>query len=503
MILAKTAGRKINRSMKRFTDKSKMLRKKIKQTIAEHRMFQPGDKVLVGVSGGPDSVALLHLLVEMAPRYGLTLAVGHLNHALRGTAADRDADFVAELARRVGLPLHADKRDVRRFRRYHRLSLETAARQVRYSFFDELVTRHGFTRIALGHQMDDNAEQVLMNLLRGSGPTGLSGIPPVRDGLIVRPLIHVDRQQIMDYLAREDHDYVIDESNTDGRHLRNRIRSELIPLLAAEYNPRIVYNLNKTANVCRSENRWLEQTLDPIFDSCVVEHTECKIAMPVSKVTGLDPAVQRRLFRRAIQQVAGDLRKVSFDNIEAVRALAAVGKPGKTIDLPHRVRVCRTDTSLVFLREKGPLRDIPPDKWQKVPSFTYYITPPGDILIPEAGCRLVFTILDVSQFPKRFLADDPASGTTAFLDLDKLTFPVMIRNRKAGDRFSPLGLRGTQSVRKFLASREKDRRKRALCPVMVSKDRIVWVIGYGIADGVKIDSMTHRGVKVQVFLAKK
>ncbi len=490
--------------MKRFSDSRDILRKNIKQTIAEHRMFQPGEKVLVGVSGGPDSVALLYLLLEIALEYDLTLAVGHLNHDLRGTAADRDADFVAALARRIGLPLHADKRDVRQFRRRHRLSLETAARRVRYGFFKEIVERHGFTKVALGHQMDDNAEQVLINLIRGSGPTGLSGIPPVRDGLIVRPLIHVTRQQIIDYLAREKHDYRIDESNTDGRHLRNRIRSELIPLLAAEYNPRIVYNLHKTALVCRSENQWLDQTLDPIFDACVVGQSTDQIAMSVSQVAGLDPAVQRRLVRRVIRQVAGDLKKVSFENVEAVRALAADGRSWKTIDLPHRVRVCRTDTSLVFTREKESLRHIPPARpAETTASFTYYHTPPGEITIPEAGLRMVFTCLERGQIPKRFHADDPANDTTAYLDLDKLTFPVMIRSWKTGDRFSPLGLNGTQSVRKFLSSREKNRRKRSACPVMISDGRIVYIIGYGIADEVKIDSGTRRGIKVQVLLAKK
>ncbi|RUA03052.1 MAG: tRNA lysidine(34) synthetase TilS, partial [Deltaproteobacteria bacterium] len=488
---------KENRPMKRPVAETEAFREKIRQAIIEYRMFQPGDKVLVGVSGGPDSVALLHLLVEMAAGYDFVLGICHLNHDLRGAAADRDADFVAALARRIGLPLHTDKRDVRRFGRCHRLSLETAARRVRYGFFKEIVARHGFTKIALGHQMDDNAEQVLMNLLRGSGPTGLSGIPPVRDGLIVRPLIHVTRQQIMDYLDRGKHDYVIDESNTDGRHLRNRIRSELIPLLAAEYNPRIVCNLHKTARVCRSENQWIDQALDPVFDAAVVDRSTSQLAMSLSKISAHMPAVQRRLVRRAIRQVAGDLKKVSFENIEAVRRLAAAGTSWKTIDLPHRVRVQRMDRVLVFTREKRSLRDIPPARPEKtIAPFSYYYSPPGEIAIVEAGIRMVSTILERGQIPEQFHAGDPASETTAYLDLDKLTFPLMIRNRKAGDRFSPLGLGGTQSVRKFLSGREKDRRKRALCPVMISAGRIVWTIGHGIADEVKIDPATRRGVKV-------
>lgn len=490
--------------MKRLNEKTDMLRKKIRQTIAEHRMFQSGDTVLVGVSGGPDSVALLHMLVEMAPEYDFTLAIGHLNHALRGAASDRDAEFVTTLARRIGVPLFSDTRDVLRFRRRHRLSLETAARRVRYAFFKEIIVNHGFNKIALGHHMDDNAELILMNLFRGSGPTGLSGIPPIRDDLIVRPLIDLTRRQIMDYLVREKHDYVIDASNADRRHLRNRIRSELIPLLATEYNRKLVHNLNKMAIVCRSENRWLEHSLDPIFDTCVIDRTRNKIVISISEVAGLDPAVQRRLFRRAIKHITGDLRRISFENIEAARALLADGMSWKSIDLPHRTRVSRTDKSLVFTREKGSLRYIPPNSPAETKvSFTYYYTPPGEMIICEMGLRLVFTVLTTGQLPLEFHADDPAICSTAYLDLDKLTFPVIIRSRKAGDRFSPLGLGGTQSVRKFLAGRERDHHKRSSCPVMVSENRIVWIIGYGIADEVKIGPGTRRGLKVQVLLAKR
>ena len=479
-------------------DQSNALRQIVHRTIAVHRMFQSGDKVLIGVSGGPDSVALLHLLTEMGPDFDLTLAIAHLNHDLRETASDRDADFVTALAQRLNLALFSERRDVFCYRRRHRLSVETAARRVRYAFFSEIMEGHGFNKIALGHHMDDNAELILMNLFRGSGPTGLSGIPPVRDSKIVRPLIDLTRREIMDYLIRERYDYITDASNADRRHLRNRIRSELLPTLAAEYNPKLVHNLNKMAAVFRSENRWIEQTLDPIFDTCLIERTRNKIVFTIPAVAGHDPAVQRRLFRRAIKLLAGDLRRISFDNIEAVLALITIGQSGKSIDLPHRIRVSRTDKALVFSREKGSLRNIPPDGLAGTkPSFIYYYTPPGELIIDEMDLRLVFSILDTGGFPLEFHAADPAT----YLDLEKVTFPVIIRNWNAGDRFSPLGLGGTQSVRKFIAGREKDHRKRCLCPVMVSEDRIVWVIGYCIANEVKIDPGTRHALKVQVLLA--
>ena len=483
--------------------KAQRLQKKIRKTITTHRMLQPGDKVLVGVSGGPDSVALLHLLAALTPAYDLSLAVAHLNHCLRGADADRDAAFVAGLARRMGLPLYMDKRDVRLYRRQHRLSVETAARRVRYAFLKEVVDGNGLTKIALGHHMDDNAELILMNLLRGSGPTGLGGIPPVRDNRIIRPLIDFTRQEIMAYLAAEKLDYVIDASNTDCRHLRNRIRSELLPLLATDYNPGIVAGLNRTAAVCRAENRWFEEALDPFFDACVDLRTDDTIKLSVTKMAGQHPAVQRRLIRRAFKTISGDLRRLSFGHIETVRGLLTGPAGTRHMDLPHRIRVCRSGNRLVFKRLQQSLRRIPvSDRRPAVTPFAYLCPLPGEVMIPEAGLRLVFSALAAGQFPDRFPAADPAAAHAVYLDLDRLVFPVTIRNRRAGDRFSSLGLGGTQKLGRFLAGREKDHCRRAACPVMVSDNRIVCVIGYGIADDVKIGPDTRRGVKVDVLLAK-
>jgi tRNA(Ile)-lysidine synthase len=269
-------------------------------------------------------------------------------------------------------------------------------------------------------------------------------------------------------------------------------------MLVAEYNPRMAHNLNKMAAIFRSENRWIEQILDPIFDTCLIERTRNKIIFSIPEVADLDPAIQRRLFRRAINLLSGDLQRISFRNIEAMLALLGTGQTWKSLDLPHRTRVSRKDKVLIFSREKGSLRNIPPGGSAGVkPTVIYRYTPPGELVISEMGLRLVFSILDTGEFPLKFHAADPA----VYLDLEKLTFPLIIRNWYAGDRFSPLGLGGTQSVRKFLAGREKDHRKWSLCPVMISEDRIVWVIGYRIDDEVKIGPGTRHVLKVQVLLA--
>jgi len=212
----------------------------------------------VAVSGGPDSVALAHVLLNLSVEYFFRPAIAHLNHCLRGPDADRDAEFVSALARQLGVPIYAQKKDVRALQRRRRLSLEEAGRRSRYDFFDAVSAKHGFNKIALGHHSDDQAELVLMNLLRGSGPLGLSGIAPVREGKIVRPLIRLRRSEIIHYLAEKKIPYVTDTSNTDPAFMRNKIRHQLIPELQTAYNPRIVETSTGLERSCGLKtNGWM------------------------------------------------------------------------------------------------------------------------------------------------------------------------------------------------------------------------------------------------------
>ncbi|MCK5837915.1 MAG: tRNA lysidine(34) synthetase TilS, partial [Desulfobacula sp.] len=187
----------------------------IAQTILEFHLLEPGDRVLVAVSGGPDSVALVLSLLAVKKRYALTIGIAHMNHLLRGEESQRDNTFVKTLTDKLGLPFHGETIDVKTYAETHRLSLEEAGRDIRYRFFEQVADRHGYTKIATGHNKDDNAELVLMNLLRGTGPKGLSGIPTLRDGKYIRPLIRVSKNQILDFLKTENQSWVFDSSNTD------------------------------------------------------------------------------------------------------------------------------------------------------------------------------------------------------------------------------------------------------------------------------------------------
>ena len=286
------------------------------RTIGRHGMFTPGDNILAGVSGGPDSVALVHILVRLAERFSLSIGIAHLNHCLRGRESDRDARFVAELAKRMRLPCYSARKDVERGRQARKLSPEEAARRARYEFFEETAARHRFDKIALGHHADDNAELVLMYLLRGSGPVGISGIPPMRDGRYVRPMMDLNRRRIIEFLSENSISYITDSSNTDTRYLRNRIRHQLIPLLRNDYNPDISGTLNRLADILRAEESWLAATVRELFDRCLLAEDPDRVILSVPELRKMAAAPRRRVIRMAILRVKGNLRRIGLVHVD-------------------------------------------------------------------------------------------------------------------------------------------------------------------------------------------
>ena len=232
--------------------------KKVRETINCYNMLKTGDKVLVGVSGGPDSVCLLYVLKELRDEYSLSLHIAHLHHGIRGTEADEDVMFVQAIGDSIGIPVHIEYADIPSHAKIEHVSKQEAARDVRYKFFNTVTDKICADRVALGHTADDQVETFLMRILKGSGPHGLAGIPPVRDR-IIRPLIGVFREEINEYLSEYDIRYRIDSSNLSAVYLRNKIRLELIPYLAKDYNPNIMHTLIRSLNILRDENIFLDE----------------------------------------------------------------------------------------------------------------------------------------------------------------------------------------------------------------------------------------------------
>jgi len=476
----------------------KKILRTVRQTIASHRMLAAGDSVLIAVSGGPDSVTLAHVLHTLTAEYRLRLAIAHLNHCLRGKDADRDAEFVADFARRLDVPFYIGKKDVRHFQRSARLSLEEAARKVRYKHFEEIAARHGFNKIAIGHHSNDNAELVLMNLLRGSGPLGLSGILPVRDGKIVRPLIHLKRSNIVDYIAEKKLPFVTDASNLDQSLRRNRIRHHLIPELEKSYNPAIIDTLNRLGTIMRAEDQWFENVLSKDFNKCISLKGPDAISLDLGRFEGLATAAKRRIIRKAILSVKKDLRRITLLHIDAVLALIDKSPGVGCLNLPEGIQVALKAADLTINKSKTVI-PVSSDKsdGSAVIDYQYSITTPGVLSIKEAGATITLAEIEVDELP-----DFNDSGENlAFFDMDYLQFPLVVRNTRPGDRFSPLGLNGTQKVKKYFIDNKIPGPQRRICPLLLSGGKIIWVAGHRIDNCVKVISATRRILKAELLLA--
>lgn len=476
--------------------------KNVEHTITGYRMLQSGDSVLVSVSGGPDSVVLLHCLLALAPDFSLKLGVAHLNHCLRGEESDRDAEFVADLAEKHGLLFYGKKEDVRKFHEKTKLSMEEAARKIRYEFLSGTAEKQGFDKIAMGHNSDDNAELILMYLIRGSGPLGISGIPPVRDNVFIRPLIKSQRSGIMKFLEAEGLHCVYDSSNSDTEFFRNRVRHELLPVLKSSYNPNIIETLNRLGSILRCEEDWIDDVIRPVFDKAVTAYFNKKLILSVSGLAGMHRSVKRRVLRKAIEKVKGDLRGVTFSHIESVSDLLKSVSVSGYLDLPDQVRVEKYENGLIISRKKHPLRMLGrSDKGLETIDFEYTFFKSGfkpqTIQIKETGYSITFSGIVRDNLPENF----NTGQQVAYFDMSKLFFPMVIRNFRQGDRFTPLGMSGTQKLKKFFINNKIPRAQRIKCPILLDDKKIVWITGHRMDESVKIDANTRTILKAELFLA--
>ncbi|MEJ2729152.1 MAG: tRNA lysidine(34) synthetase TilS, partial [Deltaproteobacteria bacterium] len=380
------------------------------------------------------------------------------------------------------------------------LSLEEAARRVRYRFYDAIAAKFGYEKIALGHHSDDNAELILMYLLRGSGPLGLSGIPPMRDARIIRPLIDLKRTEILDYIAVKSLDCVVDSSNRDSQYLRNRVRNKLLPELKAEYNPKVVESLNRLASILDAEERWIESLIQPIFEKVIVFEKQGRIGFDIERLNQQNIAVRRRLIRKAVLKVKGNLRRVAFVHVEAAVKMAQKAAASSALDLPDRIRICRQNDVLTISREAQNLRHLAGvPLLASTPDYAYRLSSAGEVLIKEAALKIC-----LSEIPRSHIPDwhEPNQGErTVYFDMDKIRFPLAIRNFRPGDRFSPLGMTGSQKLSKFFIDHKVSKAERKKCPIVLSRNEIIWVVGHRLDNAVKIGPQTRRTLKAEVSLA--
>jgi tRNA(Ile)-lysidine synthase len=414
----------------------------------------------VAVSGGPDSVLLLHFLKMLAGEGGLTLAAVHFNHHLRAAESDGDEALVRELATSLQIDYLRGEADVGRVARERRDNLEAVARDLRYRYFFSLVDQGRLDLVATAHTANDQAETVLMRLLRGTGTRGLGGIYPLLEGKVVRPFLGLTRTEVMQEIAARGLPFRIDSSNLNVRLQRNKVRLELLPLLAKEYNPGIISLLNQFADRARDDEACLERLArDRAHPWRRREGREERI--PVRALLEFPPALARRVLRQMLQIVRGSSQGLTHTHIESLRRFAAEAQSGKIQNLPGGV-VARKEFSWLVV---GPTPSAPQRE-----DFSYPVTFPGELAVRELGCSFHFKILN---------RDDPGEAYNMNkrigLDPQKLRGELTLRNWRPGDRFCPVGSRGVRKLKELFRERKIPEVRRKGWPVLLCAGQVVWV----------------------------
>ncbi len=457
-----------------------------KSTCLNYGMIVPGDTVLAACSGGPDSMALVALLLELRGEMPFDIHIAHFNHKLRGEAR-ADEEFVREMTSEWVLPLTVGSKNVRLFAARQKLNLEEAGRKLRYDFLKDAARKTGAGKIATGHNQNDQAETVLMRIMRGTGATGLAGIAPVTgpDSCpLVRPLIEIERRDIVAYLMDNEIPFRSDETNLDRRFLRNRIRLELVPELEKNYEPRIVEHLARLARIIREEEELLDSFIRGLSRQFIIFQDK-RISLDVKTLAAAGPGLARRVVREFVRELKGDLRAVSFDDVDSILSLGE----GKEKPLGKNW-ILRRERGLVGIKKKT----ISPNP--------FLIHWDGEEVIPigETGEMYRGTIIRRSDEARWKKLEDGLRGDDhirAVLDLDKLVFPLLVRSRRPGDRYRPLGAPGRAKLKKIQRAKGIGEDKRARLPVFLSGKEIIWLPGLPVAESFKVSRTTKAAFVIE------
>lgn len=466
---------------------------KARKTIEKYAMLNPGDRVGVAVSGGADSVAILHVLSMLASEYDLALFILHLNHGVRGGESDGDEFFVMELGKSMGIPADSEKVSIPALREKRGGSLEDICRKERYSFFERMSQKHRLNKIALGHNLNDQTETVIMRFLRGSGLEGLKGFLPVRDGIYIRPFIDVTREEIISFLKERNISFVTDSSNRDNTYLRNRIRNNLVPELKASYNVKLEENIGRTADILRLEDDFIRESIEEIISDWEIDRDNARIN--IWKLKKLHPALQWRLIKTLLEDYSPVRNGIGYLHVKSVVDLIEGSRPSASVDLPLNLRAQREYDELIISQGEGEVAHISKNHFpdgREEGDFSYMVKIPGSVDIVETGVRMNFDVVDVCKV-------DAHSDNPVFMDYNSISLPLVVRNIRAGDRIQPLGMKGTKKIKALFIDEKVPKTGRKSISLLVDQKSVLWVPGMRLSDRVKITDVTEKVVKAEII----
>jgi tRNA(Ile)-lysidine synthase len=442
-------------------------------------------KLVVAVSGGPDSVCLLHLLSTLKEELGLTLHVAHLDHQLRGEESRADSKYVSVLAKRLGLPVTIGHADVKAFQKASRMTLEEAAREVRYSFLAGVCEKIGTSYVVTGHTQNDNVETILLHIVRGSGTRGLVGLKPLtprtigdREITIVRPMLDITKEEAIEYCHQVRLEPRADTSNFELSPLRNKIRLKLLPLLEG-YNSNISEALLRLSASAGDELDYLDEQVANLWGR-IAKRERDVITLDKNGLRDVHPALKRHLLRACLEQLPGGLKDIESRHIEDMLSLMDK-PPGRCIDLPYGL-VFMAGYDAYWLGKEADLPSpFPPLDGE------YHLNISGITELPgwQVEAKIVHTL------------DRDDNSLTAYMDADEVGPKLNVRTWKRGDRFQPLGMGCGKKLGEFMIDARIPRHWRHNIPVVASSSGIVWLAGYRLDERVKVTPATKRVLKLE------
>ena len=450
----------------------------VKETIKKHSMIATGDRILVGLSGGADSVCMLTILKALSTEYYITISAAYIDHGFRPDETPNEIDFCKKLCSGLGIDFITRSIDPAAHSKREKLNRQDASRELRYSALRDIAAEKNCSRIALAHTADDLAETVLMHLIRGSGPLGLAGIPPVRKPFI-RPLISISRKEVEEHVSKEGSGHVTDSSNMKDDYLRNRIRHFIIPAIK-NINREFISTVIRTTDIRREEERYLEIQVTKTLMKLISRKSDSAIELFLLPMVALDTAILRRVLRRALAETSG-LKGLGLVHVEDIIKLIKHGRSGNRIYLPHSIRAIKGYATLI-LTSDAPAR-----------LSEYSLAGPGEVTLVESSQVIVARVFD--KVDVEGLGD---GKRLVCLDADAAEFPLIIRPRKTGDFFYPLGMGKRKKIQDFFVDEKIPRDRRDIIPLLISRDNIVLVAGLRVDDRFKVNDNTRRVLVLEV-----
>lgn len=477
------------------------MKRKVLATIKNYQMLVPGERIVVAVSGGPDSIALLSVLHALKQDYSLDLMAAHLNHCIRGDAALHEAEFVKDISMKLGIPFQYGESDVPGLQKNSGRSLEETARTERYKFLREVARECGAQKIALGHHRNDQVETVIMHILRGSGIRGLRGMLPIRDNLFIRPLLEIGRNEILAWLRDIQMPFMTDASNYDGTYLRNRIRHELIPLLVNGYHSKVEEAVIRLADTARKEDDYLSD----VVKECMISWNQWPVGNEVSirlpELSRLHEAVQNRIFLVIMNAMSGAGECTAQVHIKAIHGLVSSGKSEGYINLPGGMIAGRDHERLVFYKtgnEKHKRYQQKRNGEDKTGAYDAYcvnipVSIPMLLHIPSQGVSLKFSISDQ---PGEI---DFSNASSAAMDIEKVIQPLFVRSPRHGDRFKPFGMIGTKKLKNYFIDEKIPGEQRKKTLLLVDSLGILWIAGMRLDERCRLTENTGKILRVEII----